>query len=153
MVKGPFMEFLDLITELSAANTTTTKMIQTPTSKSEKLAMLIHRIDYEFPTHAKQDIFIQASIVDYDVAAESKSLIGDHVIDSAKMIFKFTTSGMAYKRMIEEHHFDPPVLFTKQKVGLQGRSTGAAAALIVRARIGYTLEKVDKDDYIDALVV
>ncbi|GAH36712.1 unnamed protein product, partial [marine sediment metagenome] len=52
----------------------------------------------------------------------------------------------------ERSFFDPPLLYPKAFIYLGISSTGFTSALAAHFRIGYTLEKVSREDFISALV-
>jgi len=151
MTAERFMEFLRIIGQQSANDTNTTFMIQTPTSKTEAMAMLIHQIDYQYDDHSKVDHSQAMVIVDRDVGAIGKWITDQECIDAVRYKQKFTTTGLAYLNVIQKHTFDPPILYSRAAIGMQIRSTTTGAQKWGRVRIGYTLEKVSKMAFIEAL--
>lgn len=147
-----FMEFLGLHTYQSGVDADTTAMIQTPASKSEKLAMLIHMVEFEFTTHPTLDQDHTLFLVDRNVGATKKYINDPEVVAMANLIEKFTTSGLGYTSRVHTTYFNPPILYTRQTIGLQTGSSGSGVQNVGKCRVGYTLEKVSKEDYIDALV-
>lgn len=151
--KGPFLEFLNEDCLESGANTYTEVQISTPCSKTEELAMLIHKITYDFDelmNLQSADALLcqlcrttQSGILDMDNSEQ---------IDKAGIIADVLTSGGGPIQNIIEHHFNPPILYAKSKIFFSVKGISQSAARECSVRIGYTLEKVDKDAFIDALV-
>ncbi|MBA7703723.1 hypothetical protein ES703_112516 [subsurface metagenome] len=48
--------------------------------------------------------------------------------------------------------FDPPILYPKALLYLGMNTIGATSTRFATVRIGYTLEKVSREDFISALV-
>ncbi|MBA7550082.1 hypothetical protein ES705_42588 [subsurface metagenome] len=155
MAKGPFMEYIRGQLALSAANTFTEIVLQTPTSKTENMAMLIHSIEFEPSyqidlTPAESSVNMQVTrstqsaiimLIDPDLIAKTRSRF--HLNAVANWL---TTSGE------RKQTFDPPLLYPRSQIYL-GMSTVAFVSVISGAcRIGYTLEKVSREDFISALV-
>ena len=65
---------------------------------------------------------------------------------------KLATNGMYIDRIHDTIYFDPPILYAKNKIYMGMNSAGQGAVKTAYAALGYTLEKVDKDDFIAALV-
>jgi len=52
----------------------------------------------------------------------------------------------------KRYHFDPPILYAKQSVFLGVKGLGNSGAKALSVRVGYTLEKVSREQFIEALV-
>jgi len=156
MAKGPFMEFLRASVVLTAADAYTETQIPTPTSKTENLAMLIHSIELDpaavvdaTPTNAdeskvhlsKRTQTIWKNIGDPDILAHFKAKT--HL---AAIFHHLAISGSM------KHTFDPPILYPHANLFLGMDTVGWTSVTSAVCRIGYTLEKVSREDFISALV-
>ena len=156
MAKGPFMEFLRARVLQTAANTYEEVQIPTPTSKTENMAMLIHSIE-----------LAPASIVDpapttldschIHVAKRSKTIAG--VLDDPDILAYYSgltildaVFHMVYFTGSDKHIFDPPILYPHANLFAGISTTGFTGVTNAKVRIGYTLEKVSREDFISALV-
>lgn len=151
--KGPFMEFLNIRVNQAVANTWTTAPWATPSSKTEKMAMLIHKIIFEhtiLDAPAQDDhtlLILSTQALDQDYPISDPRII-------AKMIkvFEALTSGGAYEDQIFEMNFNPPILYPKASIHLGIDCSGQANPEDGFCKIGYTLEKVSDEAFIAALV-
>lgn len=151
---GPFMEFLRFSVDESAANTFTQgDPIQTPNSKTENLAMLIHTIDLMIKDGLDGE---DGDSIEVQLTTKSQTAMIE--IDDPECIEKLswearmTTSGAVLYDHKQVTKFDPPLLYSKGAIYPAIQCTGQPAASAVYGRIGYTLEKVTKESFIDALV-
>ncbi|MBA7703987.1 hypothetical protein ES703_112784 [subsurface metagenome] len=156
MAKGPFMEYLRQRVAQTAANSFTEIEIATPTSKTENMAMLIHSIEL-YPSSYTDPAPADSDWVALTVA--NKHHTGNLQISDPECLaqFKALMTLGAVTNLIEyagsqETKFEPPLLYPKAHLYLSIKSEGFAAALIGMFRIGYTLEKVSREDFISALV-
>ncbi len=156
MAKGPFMEFLRAKVSQAVMNTYEEKQIPTPTSRTETMAMLIHSIellpsslsdtaptnsDAIFTHLSKTSKVIAGGLEDPDILAVYSVLTrlnavihGFHVTGSSKQVF------------------DPPILYPHANLFAAVMTSGFGAIVDLEVRIGYTLEKVSREDFISALV-
>jgi len=163
--KGPFLEKLILRVNESAANTFTEEEVSTPNSKSESLAMLIHKILLGSSPPETIDGF--ATIVESQLTQFSE----DHMLtpEDPSLLFKTdewidagSVSGALtdYSYISSETHtvlggridFDPPILYSKDKMYIGVVGTGNVGAKNATAWVYYTLEKVSREHYIAALI-
>ena len=150
------MEFLRQKVTQTAANAFTQVAIATPTSKTENMAMLIHSIELE-PTRHVDSTPTEADRISMTVAKTSQASdleISDP--DCLAMMRINTRLAAIYHDTIyigrQNHKFDPPILYPKAFLYCSVGATGMASAIIGHFRIGYTLEKVSREDFISALV-
>ena len=152
---GPFMEFMRLKVVMSAADTYDEQDFQTPASKTENLAMLIHQITVSTSTwtgavEGDNMIMHIASTSETDTLnPDDPHLVGGAVFGKE---IKLATNGMYIDRIHDTIYFDPPILYAKNKIYIGMNTVGQGAVKTGYAALGYTLEKVDKDSYIAALV-
>ncbi|MBA7703837.1 hypothetical protein ES703_112634 [subsurface metagenome] len=156
MAKGPFMEYLRASAIQTAANAYKETTIPTPTSKTENLAMLIHSIEMvpaalidTTPTNA-DNVTVHVSkltktgardISDPDILGYFRSYTALNAVFNQCLL----TGSMTQK-------FDPPILYPHTNLYLGISTVGYTAITNVACRIGYTLEKVSREDFISALV-
>lgn len=152
---GETMEFISAQATETATATLAEETIDMPVRYETNYAMLIHDIWFnhgQFDAgHAQADYFRVAlqSISgqnpgdmnnDYTIAYLYETLSVDAIVN----IFTLQ-DGFAH------WHFDPPLLYAKQKAFLAVLSAGQASGLTGKVRIGYTIQKVSDDVFIDAL--
>ena len=156
MAKGPFMEYLRADILMKAANSFTQVTIPTPTSKTETMALLIHSVEFEASraidtTPADNDAVMMqiadASQIDAIYLSDKDCLARYSTIYSLGAV---TT--VLHEKQAPKTTFDPPLLCAKANVYFGMKSAGMTAALYGYVRIGYTLEKVSREDFISALV-
>ena len=156
MAKGPFMEFIRVDFSLSAANIYTEEEVATPSSRTETMAMLIHSIEM-YPTIQADTTPTNNDSINLHVSKTSKAAYGYISDPDILAIFGVTThlnavfNGFTY-RGSQIQKFDPPILYPKASLFFAAASLGFAQAAAVKCRIGYTLEKVSREDFISALV-
>ncbi|MBA7549661.1 hypothetical protein ES705_42152 [subsurface metagenome] len=156
MAKGPFLEFLRADVKQTAADTFTEGEIPTPSSKTESMAMLIHSIELQ-PSKLIADEPTDLDNVMMSVTKASKT--GAAVIsdpDSLAYVKIKTSIAAVFHAVVvngsQKYTFDPPLLYPKAKLYIQISSAGIGVPVYGHVRIGYTLEKVSKEDFISALV-
>lgn len=162
MAKGPFMEWLRNRVQESAVNTYTEEEIPTPASRTEKMAMLIHQV--QFHTDDPQVTEGSYSSILTGLYSHSQSgAVGISDPDTIVAYQQFVAAGR-YEGTLSEYwehredpsiiYFDPPLLYAKAVIyhGVQGVQQPGAAVKTSDVRIGYTLEKVSDADFIAALV-
>lgn len=156
MAKGPFMEFLRAIAIQPAINTYGQTQIPTPTSKTENMAMLIHQIEL-IPNAVVDAAPVTGDTVMLHLTSASKTTIAEPNDPDNLAYFKAVTllnavwHGITYLGSMMSK-FDPPILMPKANLYVGIHSAGMAATHEVTAKIGYTLEKVSREDFISALV-
>ncbi|MBA7586626.1 hypothetical protein ES708_28629 [subsurface metagenome] len=156
MAKGPFMEYLRQTVTQSGANAYTEHEIATPTSKTENMAMLIHSIEFSASR------FVEAAPANGDAiqlqvtSTHQNSITEIADPDCIALYEVFVHLNAVFNTIFTHgaHHikFDPPLLYPKAHLYLAVGSNGLAAAIAGQFRIGYTLEKVSREDFISALV-
>ncbi len=157
-----FLEFLRGRVTETAANTFTEVEITTPASRTESLAMLIHQV--KFATSMPDTEDAQQNTVETQLTKTTQSAIinidNDAQIDAHTIIeaagvvqgslseyYRLETQGIGTWR-----HFHPAILYPRAGIFLGVQGTGNANARTGQIQIGYTLERVSKDDFIAALV-
>lgn len=155
------MEFLETELVHSGSAVVETERMLTPVSKTEKLAMLIHMIEMQ----VEDPLFSLASSEWANAVISKTSHEGDVDLpsygDPDIMLFykRWAREGLVlgpFSKKDSGHdivYFDPPVLYAKTEIFLEFElSTNQTAGLVSACRIGYTLESVSQEDFIDALV-
>ena len=150
--KGPFLEWLRMTIVEIGANTFTEVEQRTPVSKTEKLAMLIHRVELEIGGEFEMN---DGDEVNIQLADEHQ--VAEITISNAHLVAKsgFRADGAAAGAVVNTPYvivFEPPQLYSKSSIFLGGNGLSQTNPLVYDGRIGYTLEKVDSDAYIAALV-
>ncbi|MBA7707873.1 hypothetical protein ES703_116757 [subsurface metagenome] len=150
------MEYLRGSVIMAAANAYTEVVLQTPTSKTENMAMLIHEIDLR---PSKLVAITPASTDTMSVQCTKASKTGFTKISDPDVLARYLTYTHldAVFNYLAEHgsqltKFDPPLLYPKSQIYIAVVSSGFDATVDLHARIGYTLEKVSREDFISALV-
>ena len=156
MAKGPYMEFLRARALQAAINTYAETQIPTPTSKTENMAMLIHSIEI-VPAMLHALAPANADMIEMHLAKTSQTdvltlddpdvLAYYHCMTVLDAVF-----GALAERGEQKQTFDPPILYPKANLYLGVSSVGMASVRFGEVRIGYTLEKVSREDFISALV-
>lgn len=156
MAKGPFMEYLRATVTQSAPNTYTEIQFPTPASKTETLAMLIHSIELH-PSALMEIAPTSADSISAHLSEASKTSVRT-IIDPDILAYylAFTILDAVASQLVitgeQKATFDPPILYPKAKLYLGINTTGFVAEKNVICKIGYTLEKVSREDFISALV-
>jgi len=156
MAKGPFMEFLRGKVAQTVVNTYAELQIPTPTSKTENMAMLIHSIELE-PALMAQSLPTTGDSVHVHLSSKSRTASGE--MDEPDVLAarsSFTILNAVFHAVLvkglEKNTFDPPILYPKANLYAGINTTTFAAITNLKFRIGYTLEKVSREDFISALV-
>ena len=156
------MEFVRGTVLESAANTYTVSEIPTPVSRTEKLAMLIWKIQIDLNTASLEDG--QQNSMQAQLTRNREG--GMLRLDDPGLLagsFKVTEAGAAQGSLSEYlreyvdppssiQDFQPPFLFAKSEMFISAQGVGNSAALRASARVGYTLERIPADIFIAALV-
>ncbi|MBA7550140.1 hypothetical protein ES705_42646 [subsurface metagenome] len=156
MSKGPFMEFLRVAVTETAANIYTEEQVQTPTSKTENMAMLIHSIEMD-PNRIEAVAPSNGDYTQMQVTDRSqtgfKQVSRPGVLASVSLT---TVLNAVYNNLSiigkTSYKFDPPLLYPKAQIYCAINSQGTDLVATGHFRIGYTLEKVSREDFISALV-
>jgi hypothetical protein len=156
MAKGPFMEFLRATISQSATNAYAQIQIPTPTSKTENMAMLIHSIEL-LPTNLVAAAPATTDHVRAHLASKSKTSVSTIVDPDVLAYYKaFTSLNAVFNDTLffgeQKQTFNPPILYPHANLFAAIQSMGFAAVITLTCRIGYTLEKVSREDFISALV-
>ena len=153
-LKDEPMEYIRGNLTLSAANTGTVVEIQLPFVPNEEQTMFIHSFEIE---HKEIDVPVQGDSVlacllnqaiDAEVFIHEESLLAKYKMEIAagaagELIYYFGES---------RQFFNPPIMYVKPSIFVNGGSAGQAAAVNYNFRIGYTVDKISKADFIDALL-
>jgi len=161
MAKGPFIEYLRMRVEDSAAHIWTTIEVPVPTSRTEFMAMLIHWVYFHVARIVPVDGIDCAYallLMSEDEAAVPTPMNSAFIAEAERRMDAGSVSGTLTDYVSEywakpmRWDFDPPLLYTKKNIYLGSMNTGAAATHVGCAIVGYTLEKVSQADFIAALV-
>ena len=155
------MEFLRAGKTEATANTYVEEEIATPVSRSENLAMLIWQVAFQMDRPDLEDA--QSNNMGVHLASESKSALV--TIDSNDIIHTvrwFVEAGNVQGSLSEYAYdsmtgavvwdFAPPVLYAKGEMFAQVLGEGNANAKSAHVLVGYTLERVNAELFIAALV-
>ncbi|MBA7556203.1 hypothetical protein ES705_48902 [subsurface metagenome] len=156
MAKGPFMEFLRALVVQTAINTYQEIQMPTPTSKTENMAMLIHSIEL-YPTNILAGSIANGDVLHAHLSKTTKTAPGK--VADADILAEYR----AYAALAEifhdtvymgsqKHTFDPPILYPHANLYAAIQTTGFTSVVSLNVRVGYTLEKVSREDFISALV-
>lgn len=153
--KDGFLEKMDIGVTSSAANTYTEQSYACPVSKNENIAMLIWGIalDHLAPTDSPP---VHGERVDVALHGSSQTAILE--LGHPECIHKFVirwnmaTSGAAFNIFPYFVWFPKPILYARATIYFAINTVNLTAAIAADGAIYYQVEKVDKDDYIDALV-
>lgn len=152
MTKGPFMEFLRLETDsVDGPTEVLSQGFDTPTSKTEKMAMLIHMVHLFCPIPKTQDGEVKTAVSDRELSVTGDVDLGEPGIITKMECFTLSTPTEVQSPEHQITYYDPPILFAKRQIWLTVAVAGATNKR-ASAHVGYTLEKVSQEDYISALV-
>ncbi len=152
MAKGPFMEFMRLETErASGPDEVLSQGFDTPTSKTEKMAMLIHQIHLFCPIAKTAEGECKAAVSEQQLELSSDVDLGEPHVITKMECFALTTPPEVHPVEHQFSYYSPPILYAKRKIWLTIAVAGATNKK-ASATIGYTLEKVTQEDFISALV-
>lgn len=151
------MEFLHARAQEDTIGVFKETEIHTPTSKTEKMAMLIHKVMFEGDDTQCEDPGWHATII--GLWNQSGSL-GVGINDPRTMMIwkRFQRKSVNFQEMEmgpRVFDFDPPILYARSSIYLGIRQTNSGAGVAVKTGdviIGYTLEKVSERDFISALI-
>ena len=138
----------------TAPNTYSEVPMQVPVSKTENLAMLIHKVEFQIPLNL--DVAVELDTVSLQLASNPQTTLlnldDSDLLHLYRIIAKFVTSGLFYLESNHTYVFDPPLLYAKSRMFFGIQCAGQTAAKEGFCRVGYTLEKVDSKTFINALV-
>jgi len=158
-----FMEFVrDIVTE-TAANTYTESEFAVPTSKTEELAMLIWEIKTQLDRPSIEDgetNTLHAQVTDRsETAIQGIERVGQIILhrraSDAGAISGALSDYLDLRESggdVQTVKWDPPILYAKSTMFLSLAGIGNSGAKSVRAKVGYTLERVSREEFIEALV-
>jgi hypothetical protein len=153
MAKGPFMEYLRCRATETIPNTYIENIVPVPTSKTETMAMLIHEIRW---WQQLSEVVVAGTTESIVTIADRSHPSGLVWPDSAGVIVHNVMWRKEEVGPVNENFvvkFDPPILYSKAHIYLGARGIGNNVSLMaIIAMIGYTLEKVSREDFISALV-
>lgn len=150
------MEFLRSKATQTAINTYIEEQIPTPTSKTENMAMLIHSVELiplslvdTTPTNADSvSVHLARKSSTFTLTLSNPDLIAYfNAVTALNAIF----NGVSIRGQ-QKTTFDPPLLYPKANLYLGMNTVGMATVKYAECKIGYTLEKVSREDFISALV-
>ena len=157
-----FMEFIGAYVCQAVADTDAQVTFDVPTSETEQMALLVHRIDWE--GNVPEGIVATNIGVDAYLTTTMSTPAGlashfDHpsLIDAYMRVMKYGTTAddLLESDMQDQHrvhHFDPPILIAQRTLYLLVHSSNSAVVNDCAVRLGYTLEKVTQAAFIAALV-
>ncbi len=155
------MEFLRIAITEASANTYAEASVETPVSRSEKLAMLVWRIEWHMDRPDLEDgqsNRLRAQLTDRTFTAlqvtQSVSILSsqDRTIEQPSQ-GSLTEYLQLYETPKESTFmFQPPFLYAKSSIFLGVQGTGNSGAKFAVAKLGYTLETVSPEVFIAALV-
>lgn len=151
--KGPFLEPLHFKITESGANTFTEEEIATPASKTETMAMIIHKIEVDFdnPDDPAQNDRQRLQITNASVS-EIKRKGDTTVLYKFERSFEVLTSGGGWFNLQDVHQYPGKgFIYPKSKIFVSCQSAGQTAAQTYTGIIWYTLEKIDRDAFIAGL--
>jgi len=156
------MELLNIQADEISINTTAEYKIQTPVSKSESLAMLIHFLRFELPPNSQIDTLIVDTHVQLrrrssstgSLARNDPSVIATYaefvsvgkVAGAAEKAIAYTSEG---SKLV---YYDPALLIAQSVLYLSVKSYNETVVRYGHCQIGYTLGKVSKESFIAALI-
>ena len=153
------MEFLRGVVTCGAITVTTT-IIPTPVSATEEYGILLHKIMIQpsIPSFSAGIVTLNHHALcseshDGGVTPgyEDPSLLYRHDQRANEGIVVGASSRMPLSPTVVE--FDPPILYTKKNLYWEAeRNVAGAGGAEASIAIGYTLEKVSREDFISALV-
>lgn len=161
VTKGPFMEFLRGRLTETVSGTYCEVELKTPASKTEKLAMLIHKVIFDgddLVCAADEWMAIRAALQARTKTGIPGGISNSDVIVQWKRFYRSigaTPDSMQFEYSPQVIDFDPPILYAKDSIFLamlKTYLTTAGGTKTVDVMIGYTLDKVSDSDYIAALV-
>ncbi|MBA7551841.1 hypothetical protein ES705_44391 [subsurface metagenome] len=152
-----FMEFIRGRVIEAGIDTYTEDAMPVPTSRTEELAMLIHKVMVNVATPTMQAASVTLSswhVADRSyVSTRDRSYPGILAYGSREAndlpagLFSYPGDRPQFV-----YDFDPPILYAKALIYLGFASEGEAAPQWCKVAIGYTLERVSKDAFIAALI-
>jgi hypothetical protein len=140
------------VTEGGAATFGETEL-KTPVGRANRLAMAVHKIEFESGLVDQPATLDQVNI---QLTMNSKTALvnlnNSDLIAKVAKHFEIVTSGGGWDNKVEERNFYPPLLYAKSSIYLGTKGIGSAAACTHYARIGYTLRYVSATRMVQALV-
>ena len=157
----PYMEFLRGIIKQTALNAYAQVAIRTPTSKTEVMAMLIH--DIELIQECPEVIDATITVLRYHIADRTHTFVRGQEVEGVLIFTSIGVNAGATQGTLSEYmsiwqegspyrHFDPPVLYARDEIYLGMESVACTGLHMGVVQIGYTLERVSREDFIAALV-
>jgi len=120
------------------------------------MAMLIHSIEM-YPSKLVDAVPAAADYVQMQITGRPKTTHSQISDPDCLAAFQSKTVLNAVINAIEMtgsmiNKFDPPILYPKAHIYCSLNTNGMATAFAGHFRLGYTLEKVSREDFISALV-
>jgi hypothetical protein len=157
--KGPFMEIIRAKSEADS-ETLMELEIPFPVGRAENIAMLIHFLLFWVKCPTPQDgarttnrgvltLHRQGNIED----ANDIDFFQDGVLGYYQVTHDETTADHFYwmEKGLRCWTFDPPLLVARSSAWLQAMNNNDAGNTGMGVTIGYTLAKVDREDFVNAL--
>jgi len=161
-VANRFMEFIHTRLDEAVINVQCEKVIYVPTSKTEVMAMLIHKITFDLTSlervDTKQTMVIMALSKDslpsaFRYGSNPRIIAGYGAALDCGMIEGTLTEFQQFQEYgAQVQYFDPPILVAQDQLYLQLKTYEQLSLTYGLCVIGYTLEKVSREAFIAALV-
>ncbi len=157
-----FMEFVGAYVKQSVEDEDAQVTFDVPTSETEQMALLVHRIEWE----GNVPVGVVAAAIGIDLylttTMATPAGLASH-IDFPSLIDQYMRMGRYgttiddildsdLQRQFEVHRFDPPILIAQRTLYLTIHTSASTVINDGAVRIGYTLEKVSQAAFIAALV-
>lgn len=163
-IRSNFMNFLRFTLDETGAATFSQKELDTNLSAERGVMMNIHSIEVFFNNLDKFNEIAASSTetTSFQVTRESKTAIirqddSDLIFLADKQVVRTAAIGtdagplwMLYDRVYVQN-FPLPIPYVKPSIFVGLQATGAAGTT-VKGRIGYTLQDIDRDQFLELLV-
>lgn len=146
------MEFMRIETAAAADGEVVSEGFDTPTSKTETMAMLIHQIHLFCPISKTAAGEVKTSIGDRECTEVSDLDIGEPGIITKMECYTLSTPDNYQTNEHQMTYYDPPILYAKRQIWASVANQGSTGGKKCSAHIGYTIAKVSQADFISALV-
>ncbi|MBA7549991.1 hypothetical protein ES705_42496 [subsurface metagenome] len=146
------MEFMRIETSPAETGEIVSEGFDTPASRTEKMAMLIHQIHLFCPISKTADGEVKTSIGDREATEVSDVDIGEPGVITKMECYTLTAPEQVQTNEHQMTYYDPPILYAKRQIWASVANSGSVGGKRCSAHIGYTVEKVSQEDFISALV-
>ena len=162
---GKHLNYLRFSLSESAAATYTELELDTNLSAERGVMMKIHSVEV-YQDELENLLEVAASAVEgiaWHVARETKTVVtaiqdADIIAFQNLSLFRSaaigTDAGPLYfiRNLVEKIDFALPIPYVKPSIFIAVQGTDASAVATIRGRIGYTLEEIDRTEFIELLV-